>query len=539
MKKRILCCTEASFLSTGYATYGLEVQKRLNSTGKYELAELAAFGHPSDQRQLSLPWRYYGNLPDSENEQAYQANPSNRFGAYRFESVCLDFKPDIVWDFRDWWMLEYSNRSAFHPYYNIAFMPTVDSWPQDEEWMDTFSNADKILTYTDWSKDVLSRQSNNRIKVAGVASPAADYKTYCLRDRRKHKNDLGFDPDVTIIGTVMRNQRRKLYPDLFKSFAEFLKQIPPAVAKKVFLYIHCCNPDVGWNIPKLINMFGLSSKVMVTYYCKQCKSVFSAFYQDTRTACIKCSGSATFPNVKDGISTHELSKIMGLFDLYVQYSICEGFGIPMVEAAACGVPVAAVDYSAMTDVVRKVGGYPIRVQRMYMEPETHCWRALPDNEHLIQILVDFMKLPDGIRAKKGFESRKKVETEYTWEKAAKAWADAFDSIDKKCLPWNASARLFTPVTRDIQSIPQEMSNEQFVLWCYTNIVGRPELANSYMAARIARDLNWEVQLIKDSYGDLSRLPSYRDYHRNDALQDLLNLVDYFNFWEAQRAGGKK
>ncbi len=890
-KKKILCCTEASFLSTGYATYGLEVQKRLNSTGKFELAELAAFGHPSDQRQLTLPWKYYGNLPDDENKGDYQANPANKFGAYRFESVCLDFKPQIVWDFRDWWMAlankddiiftvdgpkpvnevklneqvlthrghyrrvthifnkkytgvvfrfkiqnfalpldltpshpvlaikrqsaylpnfeqtkpewinseelkkgdivcwprnklvndthlnkdyyrllgyyaaegcimyeglksegqykgvqftlnsneveyindiknlikdfydvdvsikfkyktaivrafskqiaidcnhyvpglaktkslhsklmqnskeslsaflcglfrgdgcsntitnrssyctaskhlavqvfqicvtlgvlpsftynknmckgktfyryifsfrdeahtsfnniynnkltvyqskriddnyayltidnieniqvidhdvynfeveedntyvssfivhncEYPNRSAFRPYYKWAIMPTVDSWPQDEEWMDTYKHADSILTYTDWSKQVLTNQSNGRIKVSGVASPAADTNIYCMRDKRKHKDEMNIDPNVIIIGTVMRNQRRKLYPDLFASFAKFLQQIPSNVARQTFLYVHCANPDVGWNIPKLINMFGLSSKVMITYMCKNCKHVFPSFYQDTKTACQRCSGSATFPNVKEGLSTTDLSKIIGLFDLYIQDAICEGFGIPMVEAGACGVPVAAVDYSAMSDVVRKLDGYPIRVQRLYMEPETHCWRALPDNDHLVEIMIDFVKLPDGIRAKKGFETRKKVEAEYTWDKAAKSWESVFDSLGASALPWNAPARIFHPATRDLNQVPQECTHEQFVHWCFANIVGRPELANSYMASRIARDLNWEVQLIKDSYGDLSRHATYRDYWRPQAFQEMLNLVDYHNFWEQQRvsAGGKK
>ena len=34
---------------------------------------------------------------------------------------------------------------------------------------------------------------------------------------------MGLDPDCKIIGTVMRNQRRKLYPDLFEAFKKFLR----------------------------------------------------------------------------------------------------------------------------------------------------------------------------------------------------------------------------------------------------------------------------------------------------------------------------
>ena len=43
-KKRILFCSEATFLNTGYATYTREILTYLHSTGKYALADMAAYG---------------------------------------------------------------------------------------------------------------------------------------------------------------------------------------------------------------------------------------------------------------------------------------------------------------------------------------------------------------------------------------------------------------------------------------------------------------------------------------------------------------
>ena len=43
-KKRILFCSEATFLNTGYATYTREILKYLHGTGKYEIAEMASYG---------------------------------------------------------------------------------------------------------------------------------------------------------------------------------------------------------------------------------------------------------------------------------------------------------------------------------------------------------------------------------------------------------------------------------------------------------------------------------------------------------------
>ena len=68
-KKRILLCCEATYLNTGYATYGREVMRRLFNTGKYDLAEFASYGDDTDPRVKEIPWGFYGNLPDLTNKQ--------------------------------------------------------------------------------------------------------------------------------------------------------------------------------------------------------------------------------------------------------------------------------------------------------------------------------------------------------------------------------------------------------------------------------------------------------------------------------------
>jgi hypothetical protein len=104
-KKRILFCSEATFLHTGYATYTREILSYLYSTGKYEIAEMASYGTRYDPRAANIPWKYYGVVPDekcSEQErEQYGTHTTAQFGELIFEEVCLDFKPDIVCDIRD------------------------------------------------------------------------------------------------------------------------------------------------------------------------------------------------------------------------------------------------------------------------------------------------------------------------------------------------------------------------------------------------------------------------------------------------------
>ena len=55
-KKKILLCNEASFLNTGYATYGRELMKRLYASNKYELAEFSTYASHQDERFSHIPW---------------------------------------------------------------------------------------------------------------------------------------------------------------------------------------------------------------------------------------------------------------------------------------------------------------------------------------------------------------------------------------------------------------------------------------------------------------------------------------------------
>ena len=90
-KKRILFCTEATFLNTGYATYTREILNYLTSTNKYELAELAAYATPNDSRASNIPWKFFGVMPaenaSEEEKKDFQAYPlfsSENTGLKRF-----------------------------------------------------------------------------------------------------------------------------------------------------------------------------------------------------------------------------------------------------------------------------------------------------------------------------------------------------------------------------------------------------------------------------------------------------------------------
>jgi len=536
-KKRILFCGEATYLNTGYATYAREIMSRLHSTQKYDLAEFASYGSLSDPRASSIPWKMYPNMPtNKEEEERYEEVPTNQFGEWQFEPVVLDFQPDIVCDIRDFWMFEHQERSPYRPYFRWVIMPTVDASPQNEQWIATFASADGVFNYSDWGHEVLKNESNNTIKCLGSAPPSAVPAYKPVQDKRQHKTSMGFDPDSKIIGTVMRNQRRKLFPDLFEAFRKFLD-----ISKRrdTFLYCHTSYPDLGWDIPKLLSHYKISNKVFFTYICNMCEHTFPSFFSDARGKCPKCgSFSAGLTNVQKGASYEYLASIMNVFDLYIQYANSEGFGLPQVEAAACGVPVMSVDYSAMSSVVRKLGGTPLKIKTLYNEVETGCNRAVPDNEYTAQKIKDFFDSPENEKKTLSENSRLNFEKYYQWDKTAKKWEDYFDSIDviPPHLGWRSPPRIHEP----LKEIPENLSASEYARWLIVNVLGEPEKLNTYFESRLIRDLNYgmfingtgDLYLNEDSYKFVK--PQFEEFGKKEAYNMMANLCARRNHWESAR-----
>ena len=318
---KILFVSEASYLSTGYATYSREVIKRLVKMG-YEVAELSIYGSPDDKLRSTIPWKNYPNLPgpdDKEGIEKYRSSPLHQFGNWRFERVLADFQADAVLTIRDPWVDAFIASSPFRPYFKWIWMSTIDSAPMAVEWIDTFCQTDAMLTYSDWAIDLLKRQAGDYLNVLGAAPPSAQDE-FNILDKAKCKEGLGISADTRIIGMAARNQRRKLFPDLFRAFRKFLDRTGDI---NTYLYIHTSFPDNGWALGQLIVENNVSSRTLINYHCSECENVFASFFSNTVRQCPKCQKfTAKTTSVSNGVSVSKLAEIYNCMDLYVQYSSC-------------------------------------------------------------------------------------------------------------------------------------------------------------------------------------------------------------------------
>ena len=531
-------CTEASYLPTGYSVYSKEVLSRLQQNPNLEVAELGCYSDGTEEEAQQVPWKLYPNKPakDSPDWDVYRSSPTNSFGEYRFHETLLDFRPDFVMDIRDWWMLEYQQRSPFRDFFNWAIMPTVDAEPQNSEWIQTYGEANAVFTYSEFGRSTLEKQCSH-LNFQGIASPCASHSFKPVSDKFAHRSSLGLKENAVIFGTVMRNQRRKLFPDLFKCFREFLDQTG---STDTFLYCHTSYPDVGWIIPELLIKYGLLNRVLFTYKCKNCGIVRPSFFSDVVSFCTNCSTfNKVIVGVNNPISEKELASVYNLFDLYIQYANSEGFGMPQLEAAQCGSLVASVDYSAMASVLKNIDAIRLPVESYSQECETSCHRAVPDNNALIELMVQMHSKPRAYFIEEGMKLRERTLAHYNWDKTAAIWEEYFintPTIDHKST-WLSGSRKFQPTTELPSS---QLSIKDQVNYMFHNVLGMPQLIGGPTWRRMIRDLTYKATATSTTGGfyfnenHLHDKMTFLPFDLEIAFKSLTEMRNVYNRYDDMR-----
>jgi len=122
-----------------------------------------------------------------------------------------------------------------------------------------------------------------------------------------------------IVGVVARNQGRKMLDRTVKAFAIFCKDRPDAI-----LLMHT-DPNDGaqiFNLMTLINRLKIQNRVVFT--------------------------GATFHNA---FTYTQMNEVYNVMDVFLLTTSGEGFGVPIIEAMAVGIPQIVTDYTTTKELV--------------------------------------------------------------------------------------------------------------------------------------------------------------------------------------------
>jgi GT2 family glycosyltransferase len=119
---------------------------------------------------------------------------------------------------------------------------------------------------------------------------------------------------------------------------------------------------------------------------------------------------------------HQMGALYRSADCFVLPSRGEGWGMPVLEAMACGLPVISTDWSGPADFLHPGVGYPLEVKSMVKAVAKCPWYdgfewAEPDFDHLRFLMREVVDRPDQAR-RRGLAAAREVAGKLTIEHAA-------------------------------------------------------------------------------------------------------------------------
>jgi hypothetical protein len=190
--------------------------------------------------------------------------------------------------------------------------------------------------------------------------------------------------------------------------------------------------------------------------------------------------------------------------------------MPQVEAASCGVQIASVDYSAMTEIAEKLDGIKIPLARVFREMETNANRVYPDIDATTNIIYDYIvNTSEENKKRQSANIREKCSSIYSWDNCFKVWDECFDSIDiKNKMSWNTPTA--HPTNHTSVTVPDNLNPAQFVEYIIANIINEPKLVKTAMSQNLIRDMGSIL---------VARNNMIQSIDHNHALQVLNQLLN--------------
>lgn len=362
---------------SGMTNHILEIVKRVKAAGN--IVALFARETYIDTKEIKInKWNFFGdNVPFFRN----LLFPFGNLNYLKtFDLVHTQYHPGIFVGNVASQFLQIPHVFTYH-----GFAP-VRAWRSSRQklkmmdhrlgvFMTLRSNLHKVITVSHYLKEELIKRYFVREKNIRVIYNGVNFERFHQLSGRKIKKlyQLGEDPVVLYLG--------RLAP--YKG-VQFLIEAVPEVLREIPNTKFIVSGAMRYDVLDLLNMINR----------------------------LKIQDSVTFTGY---IPNQDIPNLYAACDVFCYPSLWEGFGLPPVEAQACGKPVVAFNTCALPEVVKN---------------EQTGLLVQPKDTHALANAIITLLHDDERRRQMGLEGRKRVLRLFSWDDAAQKTLQVYHEVMK-------------------------------------------------------------------------------------------------------------
>lgn len=451
-KPTLLLVTDSGCIHSGFAQVVRNLFKRLWDDRDWNIVQ---YGWWHTDPVESVPWPVISTNRHPDDPRF--VDMADKYGEESFERVVGEIKPEMVWVMGDPWMVQPVLKNVHRDTYTVMLYVPIDGGPLSGGW-DVLGEADVVVPYLPWGKEMIERW----LPDVGPVDPIPHgvdteiYKPVAEAERRQIRaKDGQLKPDDIFMLSVSRNQGRKNLPALIEltyyirtgdyrvcrecgrayrnpydyrlgrptgkkgvcrvprcwenqGMIDEGHMVAGAPHDNFYYYMHTPILDLeaaSWRLLDVIDTFGMGVPV------------------EGSDSDVRYPGFRWNENVRivHGPSEADLAKLYAAADIFSLPTTGEGFGLPIIEAMSCGVPVVVPDVSSHPDFVDQGGGILVDIGYDVCETTSGYYRGYPDlDDYLTKLLLVIED--KGLRLSLGRAARE-IALKYDWDVIAARWRD--------------------------------------------------------------------------------------------------------------------
>jgi len=426
-KIKVLAYCDSPTCATGFGTVSRNIFEGLQATGRYQV-DVLGINYWGDPHQF--PYRIW---PTGTNAQ------KDPYGRKKICSMIPQMEYDILFFLQDTFIMDFLPElipfleNQGKKFKSICYFP-IDGEPK-EQWIKNISAVDYPVAYSQFGAD-MAKKVYPDVPELDIIPHGVNVQDYFPLPKEQveefRQRYFGKHAEKFIFMNLNRNQQRKDIPRTIQAFVEFRKEVPESL-----LYLHMAQKDQGWDLPEVLNSYGLSTSEDV---------IFPQNFG---------------PN--QGYPRQIVNMLYNCVDVVISTTLGEGWGLSWSEAMATKTPVIMPRNTALIEAIDEDKGYLVN-----SGSNPSLLTILPHDNEVIRPLVDVEDMVEkmlDIHADYE-EAMARAERAYEWVTTELAWGSGGPIVDRWIKIFDKMYEQFqeemnAPDDEVAEVVKQEIESEQF------------------------------------------------------------------------------